>query len=1302
MKWKRIFGWVIAGLLALVVLAVIGGYFFLKSNHFQQYALRKIAFETQQATGAKTGIGRLDLNFSTLTAHLHDITLHGTESPDQPPLLHADQLTVSLKIISVFHRQVALSELLLERPVVHLQVSRDGKNNLPTPPPSTSSSHENVFDLAIAHAQLTNGEINYNDRKTPLEADLHDLTTDIRFSTSAKSYDGTLSYQDGHLRYANYAPLPHNLNLMFGATPERFDLKSANLSIGSSQVMLQGQLANYSNPVADGTYSIRIHAQDFARMSAPVAPAGDVSLTGKLHYQNVENEPLLRCVSIDGRVASQLFTAVASGNRIELRKLQGAYQLAGGNLHLTDLSVESLGGSIAGSAEIAHLDTTPDGHIRASLNRISLTALQRAAGSQQLHGAEISGTLSGRAEASWKSTIDNLRAHSDLTIEARAASTSNPDAKEVPVNGAIHASYDGANQTIELRDTSLKIPSATLTAQGKVGAHSNLQVQVVASDLHQAALLASSFGTQTKLPAISGSATLAATITGSMKKPSISAELKGQNLEVEGSDWTSVKVALLANPSQLTLKNGSLINKHRGQASFSASVALRDWSYDPANSIRASVDVQRMRVADLLQLANQHYPISGDLSASVSLSGSQLNPAGSGSAHIANAQVYGEPIQNLTAKFQAKNGSIDSSLNVAAKAGSIDADLAFTPKTKAYNLRIDAPSVVLQNLHTVQEKNIGLMGTVSASVTGQGTLDDPKLSATVQLPQLQVRQNSIAGLKAQLSVAQHAADFTLDSSIAQTPIRVHGHLALTGNYDVDATVDTGTIPLETLMATYAPSVPAGFQGQAELHASLKGPLKDKSQVEAHVSIPVLKASYQSLQIGIAQPIRADYANSVVTLQPAELKGTDTSLRIAGRVPLGGNTAPTLTAQGSIDLRILQVFAPTVQSSGVLALDLHSSGTGSSPAVAGELQVKDVAMSMSDVPVGLSKLNGTLDIDNNRVRVTKMTGQVGGGEVSLGGSISYRPSVQFNLAMGGKSVRLLYPEGLRSSLDANLSYSGTMQASTLSGRVVVDKLSFTPDFDLSNFADQFSTGSTISQPGFADTVKLSIALQSQDLNAASSQISIGGSAALQVRGTAADPVIIGRATLNSGELFYRNVRYELQNGVITFDNPNETHPVMNVSVTTTIEQYNLTLNLRGPLDKLTTSYVSDPPLATADIINLVATGKTTEESAAQSQSTDSIIAGQAASAVSGGIQKLAGISSLQIDPTIGGSGPNQGTQIALQQRVTKNLLFTFSTNVAQPGSEIVEGDYQINNRWSVSVLRDELGGISVGGRYHKKF
>jgi translocation and assembly module TamB len=235
------------------------------------------------------------------------------------------------------------------------------------------------------------------------------------------------------------------------------------------------------------------------------------------------------------------------------------------------------------------------------------------------------------------------------------------------------------------------------------------------------------------------------------------------------------------------------------------------------------------------------------------------------------------------------------------------------------------------------------------------------------------------------------------------------------------------------------------------------------------------------------------------------------------------------------------------------------------------------------------------------------------------------------------------------------------------------------------------------------VKLGVNVQTQSsLNAVSSQVSIAGQAALQVGGTAGNPVITGRTTLTSGELFYRNLRYQLQRGVITFDDPNQTHPVLNVSATTRVEQYNLTLTLRGPLDKLTTEYVSDPPLATADVINLIARGKTTQEQAASSQSTDSMIASQVAGQLSSGVQKLAGISSLQIDPTLGGNNQNPSARIALQQRVTKNLLFSFSTDVSQPGSEIVQGEYQINKRWSVSLQRDQLGGVSVDGRFHTRF
>jgi translocation and assembly module TamB len=396
--------------------------------------------------------------------------------------------------------------------------------------------------------------------------------------------------------------------------------------------------------------------------------------------------------------------------------------------------------------------------------------------------------------------------------------------------------------------------------------------------------------------------------------------------------------------------------------------------------------------------------------------------------------------------------------------------------------------------------------------------------------------------------------------------------------------------------------------------------------------------------------------------------------------------------------------PNVKSSGSLSLDVRASKSAGGPALQGQARLQNVAVTTADAPVGIEKLNSVLEIADNRVQISSMDGQVGGGQVSMRGSVAYRPQLQFNLTMQGSSVRLLYPNGLRTLLDCNLVYGGTTAASQLSGRVLIDSLSFTPDFDLANFASQFSSGTTVpSPPGFADNVRLGINLQSKEnLSASSSQVSVEGQVNLQVIGTAADPVIIGRTDLTSGEVFYRNVRYQLQRGIITFDDPAETHPVLNVSVTSTVEQYNLTLNLRGPIDKLTTSYVSDPPLATADVIQLITRGQTTEESAAVSQSTDSMIASTAASQLSSSVQKFAGISSLQINPLLGGNNGNPSARIALQQRVTRNFLFSFSTDVSQPGGEIVQGEYQFNKRWSVSVTRDQVGGIAVDGRLHTSF
>jgi translocation and assembly module TamB len=1306
MKWQDILGWIVAALLLLILVAAGAGYIFLKSAKFQQIAISRITQAADQATGGKTEIRALDFSLRNLKVHVFDVKVHGTEEPGQQPLLQIDNLTVGIKIQSLRQRKFSLDELLIAHPVAYVRVNRAGANNIPKPPAATAgNSNASIFQLAVGHFQILNGEVNYNDKKTPLDADLHELDLNTHFDSSASSYVGAISYNNGHVRYAQYAPMPHTLRANFKATAAELLFEPADITIGSSTANLRASIANYSNPRLSADYRIRLHTQDFAAMAQGANPAGDVMLVGKIQVPNINGASLVRVITTDGVFLSDAFSAVASSGRIEARKLHVNYHLANGSLRANGIGLEALGGIIQAEVGVQHLDATPSTQVRANFRNISLQAAQRMFNRPELKQVALSGLVDGSSDLSWTGSMKNLRASSDVRVRASAEQNkaASDASKRLPVDGVIHVAYDGPRNLITLHDTLLNLPSTRLTAQGELSDRSNLRIHTTTSDLHKLLTLAYAFRGEAAPPAIEGSATLSATVHGSMSKPQVSGELAAENLKVQGSEWRSVHANLEATPDRLDISDGSLISAQRGEASFHASVGLQNWAYLPSNPVQADLSVQQVSIADLQHLVNSHYPITGDISASFSLKGSQLSPEGSGTLKILHGQAYEEPLQNFAIKFNADHDAIESSLDVTIPAGSATANFSFAPKTKEYKVKFDVSSLSLQRLRYVHDRNLLLYGYLTASATGSGTLDNPELTATVQLPKLTLRDKSIFGVKAQLKVANKQANFDLNSQVLDASVQAHGRVNLEGGYYTDASLDSSALPLDLLLALYLPNLPEGVKGQTEFHARLAGPLKDPSQIRASLTIPTLSASYQALQVGSTGPIRADYANSIITVQPAEIDGGDTtSLRFHGTIPLSGNSAPSFVAQGTMDLHILQMLSSDVRSSGTITLDVNTSGTSQRPNVNGRVVLNNVSVIQAGAPLGVEKLNGTLNIDNERIQLSSLSGQVGGGKLSVGGSISYRP-VQFNVALDAQSVRLRYPNGLRTVLDGNLALTGTRDSSILSGRILIDSLSFTQDFDLATFADQFS-GSTATpvQPGFAESINLAIAVQSKEnLSATSSQVSLEGNANLRVSGTAAAPIITGRTDLTSGELFYRNVRYQLQRGIITFDDPYQTHPVLNVAVNTTVEQYNLTLNLRGPFEKLTTSYSADPPLATADIINLLATGKTTQEAAA-SQSTDSMIASQAASQVSGSVQKLAGLSSLQIDPLIGGNNQNPSARIAIQQRVTRNFLFTFSTDVTQPGSEVVQGDYRINKRWSVSAARQQAGGVSVEGRFHTSF
>jgi translocation and assembly module TamB len=177
------------------------------------------------------------------------------------------------------------------------------------------------------------------------------------------------------------------------------------------------------------------------------------------------------------------------------------------------------------------------------------------------------------------------------------------------------------------------------------------------------------------------------------------------------------------------------------------------------------------------------------------------------------------------------------------------------------------------------------------------------------------------------------------------------------------------------------------------------------------------------------------------------------------------------------------------------------------------------------------------------------------------------------------------------------------------------------------------------------------------------------------------------------------RYVLEGGTIDFVNQTQTQPVVSVAVNTTIQQYNIHMRLEGPVDHLRTNYSSDPALPPSDIINLLAFGQTTEASGANplpgNLGAQSLVASAVSNQITSRLEKIAGISHLSVNPTLGTTTGQQGyANVSVQERVTGNLFVTFSTDVAATQTQVIEVQYNLSPKVSVTATRNQNGGVAA--------
>jgi translocation and assembly module TamB len=1309
MNAKKIAAWV-GGAVSLLIVLVVGASYLIQHNTFlHRYVLAKMIDVGQKSSGAQIAIRDFGIRWIPLRVTLDDVTVRGTEDNTVRPLASLPHVEVGIEWGALLHKRVNLTELILDRPAVNLVVNDAGESNLP-PRSAPSSAPSNSLQINVQHAAIRDGELRYNDSPRKIDADLADFHLDVNHSLLEDQYSGNLGYTKGELHLAGYAPLRHDVQIGFAATRSGISFEKIHVGTESSQLNAKGNMQGYSNPVVQAEYQALLSTTDLHRElpSVPLSE-GDIELDGSVSYDGALGSGL-EALKTSGRVSSKTFRASVYKTELGVRSLGADYSLEAGTIRVSGLQAETLGGVLHAQFTAERLNTTPRYQLSASADSVSLGQAEQVAGAGSL---PLRGTAHLRASAHWVSSVRSMIAQADGRISAVIPAS---NAAPLPLNADLHVGYDAPHSTLTVTNSSFSSNQTTINASGTVSDRSALSINARTSDLHETEVLIAavqrvlnSARNTTTSPAapfnLHGSASLDAQIQGRIQAPRITGHAQADALEIRQAHWPHIQGDFDATASSVSVKNGLAQSANQGRLNFSLSTSLEHW-YSANNPVTAQVQASQIPVADLEQLTGFSAPVSGTFSGNVSVSGTIDDPAGNGSLELRNASLWGEPVRSVTSQVHAANKTFSATFSIAAPAGNISGEGEFGASDRHYRISLNHSVVNLGQITYLSSRGYNIAGTLGIDAHGQGTLTAPQLDVALAGSQLTIRNTPVGSMNAQLRIASQQVNFTLNSNMAGGQINANGNAALTTPYIVHGGFEVHSFEFGPLLATYVPGVEHQIEGTTEVRGQIDGPLARPQDFKATVELSTLNLAYQDMKLASAGPVRLNYADSVVTISQAELKGTGTDFKLGGALPLAGSAPMNISTTGTIDLKLLTILGSDTQASGTVKIDMSARGALKQPQIGGTIALAGASFTNDAYPLGLEDVNAQIAVANNRLTIQNLAGRMGGGSVSVSGTASYSPA-SFSLQVNGKSIRIRYPEGTRAQVDSNLTLIGTPAASALNGRVTIDELSFTPAFDLANFIGQLSSSSPSVPPPWEQNMKLDVAVASSDVLAlSSSQLSLQGSADLRVVGTLGHPVILGRTTLTGGSIIFRGNVYQVQSGTLVFANPVKTEPTLNIYVTTLVQQYNITLNFIGPLDRLRTNYTSDPALPPVDIIHLLAFGNTTAESAATatpaSLGAESVIANGLGSQVSNQIEKLTGISQLQIDPSLGGNNNNTGARVAIQQRVTSKILFTFATDLADTQNAVVQVKYQTGGRLSFSLTRDEYGSYAIEIKTRKSF
>jgi translocation and assembly module TamB len=760
-----------------------------------------------------------------------------------------------------------------------------------------------------------------------------------------------------------------------------------------------------------------------------------------------------------------------------------------------------------------------------------------------------------------------------------------------------------------------------------------------------------------------------------------------------------------------------------------------------AHETTATAQISNLPIDSVLLVAGQRdLPVTGTLSASGQVSGTLDDPRAIVALTVVKGSAYNEPFDRLQTNLSYSNTAIDvPNFRVDLGPSYVIANANFTHPAGDFEdgqvrFKVNSNQIELAKLHTVQEARPGLAGALQLAAEGAATLRKgagplfSTLNANVNARGISVDKAQLGDLTATATTRGQAVAFDLRSDLAHSDIHGTGTMELTGDYPVNAQVTFANVTYSGLRPLLGGQAQP-FDGSANGSMTIAGPVTNTDALRATVTVAKLEAHSIQAQTGRKPRVNFELHNEapivvaldrgVVNVQSAHIVGPFTDVSVTGTANITGTKAVNLRANGNVKLEVLQAFSPDIFSSGGIVLNATVAGTTDNPSVNGRLQLQNASVNLLDVPNGLTNGNGTVTFSGTQAIIENITGETGGGKVTLTGFVAYGgPEMRFRVNANADKIRVEQGE-ISVQVSAQMVAAGQTSRSLISGNVTIQDVAMHSHTDIGSMLASAATPppATTASTGLLAGVRFDVKIQTApDVQFRTTLTqNLQADANLTLRGTLDHPGMLGRVVVTQGDVVFFGAKYTIDQGTLNFYNPNRINPVMNIDLETTVQGVDVSISVTGPMDKMKMSYRSDPPMQFSDLVSLLASGKpptsdpvlAARAPAAPQQNFEqagasAVLSQAVANPVSGRLQRLFGVSKLKIDPQITGASNTALATMTLQQQISRQITFTYIQDVTQSNPQIIRMEWAIDPHWSAIAQRDRNGMFDLDFFFKKRF